>query len=343
MKTYINIYLALMLAVLSLSCERNLEIPLPEHQSRLVLNSILLEGKTPILNITRSFGTLETVSDSALIVPDATVELWSGGIKLTELSFSDTTIIDTVFFEGSSSRDFSEEKIRVRAYFPPSSFSNLTPNQEYEFRASHPTYGNATAKATLMPKPEILDISIVKDSVVRRDLDDGYLNKWTAFKIRVQDPAPFLNAYDLQALIRYTYKDSPQDTGYATTIAYTDFTQSIDGIFYGEQEMIKDDDFNGNVHTLIFYVTLPFCCGYPEFGDTDDSNIEFIHADLTLFMAESRFANYWKKQVLQSENRSDGIEGILIQVESVQVQGNVEGGYGLVSSYNYGKTTVEFP
>ena len=343
MKTYINIYLALMLAVLSLSCERNLEIPLPEHQSRLVLNSILFEGKPPILNITRSFGTIETITDSALLVPDASVELWSDGVKLTNLNFTDTLVFDTLYYHNGTREKFTVEEIPVKAYLPPTSFGSLLANQEYELRVSHPTYGSASAKAAVMPEPEILDISIVKDSVVWRDLDDGYLNKWTAFKIRVQDPAPFLNAYDLQAFIRYTIKDNLQDTAHATTIAYTDFTQSIDGIFYGEQEMIKDDNFNGNVHTLIFYVTLPFCCGYSEFGDTDDSNIEFIHADLTLFMAESKFANYWEKQVLQSENRSDGIEGILIQVESVQVQGNVEGGYGLVSSYNYVKTQVDFP
>ncbi len=343
MRTNINILFALLLTGLFLSCERNLEIPLPEHQSRLVLNSILFGGKPPILSVTRSFGTVETITDSALLVPDASVELWSGGIKLTNLNFTDTLVLDTLYYHNGTSEKFIVEEIPVKAYFPPSSFSNLTPNQEYEFRAIHPIYGSATAKATLMPKPEILGVNIIKDSVVRRDLDDGYLNRWTAIKVRVKDPAAIENAYHLEANIRYTFKDNPQDSGYATTTAYTDFTQSIDGIFYGEQEMIKDDDFNGNIHTLVFYVTLPFCCGYSEFGDTDDSNIEFISADLTLFLAESRFATYWEKQILQSENRSDGIEGILIQVESVQVQGNVEGGYGLVSSYNYGKTTVEFP
>lgn len=343
MKTYINILFSLILASLILSCERNLEIPLPEHQSRLVLNALLFEEKIPILSVSRSFGTLETVSDSALLVPDATVELWSNGLKLTELSFLDTTIIDTIYLEGGSSGEFFEDEIRVKAYFPPSSFSSLTPNQEYEFRASHPAYGNATAKATVMPKPEILGVTIVKDSVEKRDFDDGYLNRWTAIKVDVQDPAATENAYHLEANIRYIQKDSPQDTLVSFSSVYTSFTQSIDGIFYGEREMLKDDEFNGSTYTLIFYAELPFCCGYSEFGDTDDTNIEFISAELTLFLAESKFANYWEKQILQSENRSDGIEGILIQVESVQVKGNVEGGYGLVSSYNYGRTIAEFP
>ena len=125
------------MGILSLSCTRDLDIPFPEHEAQLTLNTFLVEGGIPFLQVSRSFGALETVTDSSILVKDATVELWKEGVKLSNLQFKDTVQVDTVYREEIAPGQFEyfTEVYRAGAYFPLKDIGPLQAFDNFEFRS----------------------------------------------------------------------------------------------------------------------------------------------------------------------------------------------------------------
>ena len=344
MKSIRYIYI-LLLAALGHGCTQNLDIPFPEHQPLLTLNSFLVEGGTPFLDVTRSFSALETITDSAIIIKDAKVELWREGNKLADFRYVDSVRVDTIDrFEVEPGRyEYFVEVNRKGFYVSEEEIEELQVLETYEFRASHPTYGEATAQSTIVPKPRILGVQLVKDSIVTRDFDDGYQDKWTAVKIQVQDPGAIGNYYNFIATIAYSDTvNVGVDTLYSLDLVSTEIIREADGIVYGENAAISDEEFDGQIHTLTVFIRLPGCCGYAEDLAQEDNYVYHL-VQLEAFLLDANYGIFQKKRELQRYNRTEGIEGALIPTEPVVVSGNVEGGYGLVGSFNSGRWDVGFP
>ncbi|MEM9721781.1 MAG: DUF4249 family protein [Bacteroidota bacterium] len=332
---------------LSLSCTRDLDIPFPEHQPLLTLNTFLVEGGTPFLQVSRSFGALETITDSSIIVKDAVVELWKDGVKLSNFQYKDTLQSDTVYIEEITPGQFEYyvEETRTGVYLPTSDIEPLAAFDLVEFQASHPAYGNASAEVTITPEPEILGVELVKDSIITRDFDDGYQDKWTALKVQVNDPGEIANYYNFSAVINY-WQDFGQQQGTDTLrwpqIVATEIVREADGVVYGENGPISDQEFDGQAHTIVVYLRLPGCCGYAEDLAQEDE-FTYYSVDVNTFMLDASYGIFQQKRELQRYNRTEGIEGALIPTEPVSVVGNVEGGYGLIGSFNGNTRRVWVP
>lgn len=335
----------LLMAVLMAACTQNLDIPFPEHQPRLTLNSFLVEGGTPFLDVTRSFSALETITDSAILIKDAQVELWKEGNKLANFRYVDSVRVDTILrYEIEPGRyEYVVEVNRKGFYTSEEELEALQVLETYEFRASHPTYGEAMAQSIIVPKPNILGVQLGKDSIVTRDFDDGYQDKWTAVKIQVQDPGEIGNYYNFIA--RIAFSDTVNvglDTLYNFDVVSTEIVREADGIVYGENAAISDEEFDGQVHTLTVFIRLPGCCGYAEDLARED-NYVYHSVELEAFLLDANYGIFQKKRELQRYNRTEGIEGALIPTEPVVVSGNVLGGYGLVGSFNSLQWEARFP
>lgn len=329
----------LIISLFIAACTKDLDVPFPKHESRLTLNSFLVEGNQPFLYLTRSFGALETVNDSIILVKDADVELWKEGIFFSKLIYKDTVVQDTFWKwpEGFGRDEFAISPRRVRAYLPKVPVDTLKAFETYEFRASHADYGEASASAKVVPKPEILSIEIVEDSLIYRDFLDGYQEKWSAVKVRVNDPPQVQNAYYFNpgtiAFEEIYNTQNIVDTLYSTSYWATEILQDIDGYSYGENKMIPDYAIDGQEGEITVFVQLPGCCGYP--GDDFDEEIEYrlLSLELQLIMVDQEYADFWEKQFLQVDNRSTGLESVFVPSEPVGVPNNVQGGYGLIGSY----------
>ncbi len=349
MTCYKSLFFFIIIAI-GFSCTRDLDVPFPEHQPRLTLNTFFVEGGTPFLHVSRSFSALETVTDSSILVKDATVELWKEGVKLSNFGYRDTVHIDTFgqYEVAPGIFDYFVEVNRRGIYLPDQELSSLEALKTYEFRASHPSFGEARAAVTLVPKPEILSIQMVKDSIVTRDFDDGYQDKWTALKIQLKDPGEVANYYNFTASVKYT-DDGFQEQQVADTLFWytadlvaTDIIREADGVVYSENKPISDEAFDGQEQTIVVYIRLPGCCGYAE-DLAREGDFTYYSIGLQAFMLDANYGVFQEKRELQRFNRTEGLEGALIPTEPVVVPGNVEGGYGLVGSFNSIVRSVDIP
>jgi len=345
-----RIYLLIISLLALSSCQTDLDIPFPEHEPQLVLNSFLVEDGSFFLYVTRSFSALENVNgfdDSALVVQDAEVSIWKDGEKLSDFEFYPAER-DTFIYEvepGTGIMDTFINIYNVWVYLPTTQLPPPKAGETYEYRASHPVYGEAVGRNTVLPEPQVLDVDIVIDSLTSTDFD-GYQDNWTAMKVRVLDPGDLLNYYSFSGIVSYTseFPDGSggtiQDTLIQGLQAATDIVNE-GGTVYGEFRPISDADFNGMEKTLIVYFRLPGCCGYPS-DLARPGNEELLSINLQTFIMDADFGVYNEKLRLQSESRTVGIEGAIIPREPVSVVGNVEGGYGMIGSFNGNLTRIDF-
>ena len=333
-------YFIFLITILSLvSCQTDLEIPFPKHEPKLVLNSYMIEDGAIFLYLTRSFGALETVNDSNLIVRDAEVSVWKDGTKLADMSLL-RDVNDTIIFEGTPGvLDTFIQIIIANVYLPDVALPAPKPGETYEFRAVHPTYGAASGQLTVIPKPVIESITLVRDSITTTDFD-GYQDVWSAIKIRVQDPGEFRNYYNFGVKIK-TFQEWEDAFGntFVDTLEYfnsvaTGITRSPDGVVYGDYNPLSDAEFDGQTGDLYAWIRLPNCCGYPSDLNNRPED-ELLGLGLEIYIMDENFGLFDSKHRLQYQSRTEGIESAILPREPVSVNGNVVDGFGLVASFNY--------
>lgn len=347
--SYINSLILALLVVLA-GCSTDLEIPFPKHEPKLTLNSFLTPGEPIDLYLTRSFGTLENIDIDEILIRDSKVELFRDGNLIDEMTFVDTLFVDTVYsFSyplGPGLPDttvyYTEER-QTAKYIPSTNIDLPKAGETYRFVVTHPTYGTASAETTLPAKPILIDGSVVKDSIITRDFDDGYQDKWTAVKIRVDDPAGENNFYNFGAAVQAVNNEfAPQiDTFYNWNWATTEIVRDVDGIVYGERGPVSDEEIDGTRGVLYAWIQLPGCCGY----STDiqrEQYYEYLDVNVRVVAMTEAYARFQEKLQLQSESRLDGIESAFLPTEPVVIPSNVEGGYGVVGSFNVAEIKIEF-
>ncbi|MEO0899235.1 MAG: DUF4249 domain-containing protein [Bacteroidota bacterium] len=353
MKKYRTYFLAVMGCILA-ACQTDLDIPFPEHTPRLVLNSYLVEDGSFYLYVTRSFSALEDLNDandSVLLIQDAEVSIWSNDEKLGEFEFVNTPFLDTIeyytFNPTTNSFDTLQfiNELEREVFLPKTDIGTPEAGKTYEFRASHPTYGEAKASVTVLPPPKITNVQIVKDSLQTQDFD-GYRDRWTAVKITVEDPGEFANYYSFSVKLRYS--ETFDDLGSTFTDTFendvwisTELTRDADGVYYGNNKPLSDLDFNGQSSTLLAWINLPGCCGYAS-DLANQPEREFFSLEVGTFTFDATMGVFKEKHDLQRTSRTEGIQGAIIPREPVSVVGNVEGGYGLVSSFHFSSIKVDF-
>jgi len=336
-----RIYYYLLPLLLLCSCENALRVDLPEHESKLTLNAILTEGRPIDLYLTRSFGLTEEKETWELAVEDARVELWINGELKDVMKFEKGVGVDTLFSywyplpDGRDSVVYAEQEIAYAKYIPSTEIALPVAGDLIEFRASHPLYGEASGNTRIPAFPEVLSVDYVKDSVSTRDFDDGYRDRWSSLKIRLANATEGETAYNLVNRITYAYPLNQPDVLDTTAFwqwAFTEITRSADGIVYGNNSPIADTSVLADGGTLHAWFQFPGCCGYAE-TILDEPNYDYQKMDIRLLVLTKEYADFQDKLNLQKTNRSQGLESVFIPSEPVVIPSNVEGGYGMVGSY----------
>lgn len=142
--SYIRALIVLPFLALSLlSCEREIEVPFPDHEPRLVVNSLAYSNQLLRVFVSRSFGMNEELNEADLYLTDATVELWRDGSLVENLTY----------FAYNSDRDFG--------YY---SSDTIQAGSSYRLVVSHPDYPQTSLDMTMGRSPKILNATYVADA-----------------------------------------------------------------------------------------------------------------------------------------------------------------------------------
>ena len=79
--------------------------------------------------------------------------------------------------------------------------------------------------------------------------------------------------------------------------------------------------------------------GSPNDGDLQTE--ELISISIDVYTLDEFFGDYQEKLRLQSQSRTSGLESAFLPREPVSVIGNVEGGFGLIGSFNAARIDID--
>lgn len=171
-----------LIALALFGCEREIEIPFPESDPKLVVNSMATSGELLRVFVSRSLGMNEELKESDLYFTDATVELWE----------------DSVFKENLTYFGFGSE--REFGYY---STDPIEAGKHYALIARHPEYPEVRLEMTMPAALEISDLRYVPDAGPG---PEG--NPLVQFIAKLQDQANFDNYYAFRGTTLAVPKDS---------------------------------------------------------------------------------------------------------------------------------------
>ncbi|MEM7371870.1 MAG: DUF4249 domain-containing protein [Bacteroidota bacterium] len=320
-------YIFLLTSVLfgATACQKALDVPLPEHKKRLVVNAFLTSGKSIDVYLTRSFGPLEDVDKLDLFVRGATVEILSNGEVVSTLTMQDTTIYKYDWAEGDS---IPQNLSKYSSDFSPK------PNTEYELKVSHSDYEAITAKTHIPDNPSILSAEL-KQNVARSTDIDGYTSNQSLLTVEFQDEAGIGNQYRMKVAIEYEYPDFPGEPVfqelYAGAIGPVTGTDNS-GAFTTNGPWLSDEGKDGQTIKEDFVIYLPNA--WDEGGVPEPLNIHMMYIEL--YNANTDSYEYLRKLKQQEDNASNGFE--FFPPEAIVVYSNVENGYGIFGGLGLGTT-----
>ncbi|MDX2245729.1 MAG: DUF4249 domain-containing protein [Bacteroidia bacterium] len=316
---YISLLLAVAIAVLS--CERDLEIPLPEHTPKLVINGYLKAGKPIEIYVTRSYSIVEKVEVNDILVPNATVLLLEGDIIRDTLSYRDTTIVDSFF---------TQKTVKLGKYY--SETIKAESGKSYTVRVSHDKYGTATASTTIPPTPKVTDAKIDQDVYLSLYTDfDGqvYAYGQSMVKVKIDDPAGQKNFYDFEVAIDYESPNFPGQPFFSPLYTRNNTYRDPEGGYYGDEKPFTDEGFDGTIKTLDLVTELPD--NYTLLSERKALTIQKIY--VKAISVNEDYYRFKNKFDLQLQNRDVDDFGI-IPTEAIVVYSNVEGGFGVLAGFN---------
>jgi hypothetical protein len=177
MKIFIPLILMGSLALMS--CEQELEVPLPEHQPKLVANCLVRTGEVFQVFVSRSFGLNENVNESDIYLPDARVELWREGQleEVLQLKQGDTVGVAT-FESRTDYGHYSEHLAR--------------PATRYQLIVTHPDYPELKQEMVMPSLPRVSAIEYSPEVGIDENGD-----RIQRLRASLQDPPDTLNHYRL--------------------------------------------------------------------------------------------------------------------------------------------------
>lgn len=325
MKSLSYFFLLLSVLIAGTSCQKALDVPLPEHKKRLVVNAFLTPGKHIDVYLTRSYGPLEEVEKLDLFVRGATVEILSGGDLQTTLSMRDTSIFHFDWVNGDS----VEKKLsRYTSDF------TIQPNVSYQLKISHPEYESITAQTQIPDNPEILTATLQQNAARSTDID-GYTVNQSLLTVEFKDEAGVSNQYRIKAAIEFEYPGFPGETMYQELWSgeigpVTGRDNS--GAYTTNGSWLSDEGKDGQTIKGEFVVLLPNA--YEDGGLPDELDITMMHVEL--YNANADSYEYLRKLKQQEDNASNGFE--FFPPEAIVVYSNVENGYGIFGGLGMGTT-----
>ncbi len=296
------------------SCQKEVFLPLPEHQPRLVIHGYLEPDSVVTVLVGRSYGANEAVKYEDLVVKDATVSLYQDGVLLETLPYlpievpfyrnwvNDTTIFKLGRYESS-----------VRLTAEP---------HTYEIRVSHPDYGMASGVASIYQKPVLSGVTLRQNFITLTDrFDPSFSFTLSLLQVAVNDNPAENNAYtfDLEGAF---YSPGTRDTvqWYRKESRISPAVITPQGYDFANDAFVLDTAWNGQTYLQNFLFDT---WGFDRF-QIDSVDWDTLRVGITTIPPEE--VRYRRAMSLQ-QNSSD-ID--FFPTEPVVVRGNVTGGYGCI-------------
>lgn len=293
-----------------IACQTTLDIPLPPHESRLVLNAFLEPGQALDLYLTRSYGPLEAPSIQEQLIADASVQLSIDGQDVGEFVYRDTT-----FFPGATGDEVSGK------YTNPTTVQS---GQQIKVVISHPDYETIEAETQIPAPIQIVDARI-EQNVVREIFPDGRGRFQSLLQLTIDDPAGIANYYVVDADIEYEDPNFPGQPLRALANVSGLARLGEDGVYTSDGGLFGDEDFDGQTETIALLCELPNAFNEPADVQTLDIKTIYVYA----IAADEAYARYQLNLAAQQ----NGFGGItILQTEPVIVFSNIQNGYGILGS-----------
>ncbi|MEL6252993.1 MAG: DUF4249 domain-containing protein [Bacteroidota bacterium] len=321
------------------ACQRDLNIPLPQHEPRLTLYAFLQAGEPIDLYVMRSFGILENLEDKDVAVADAKVELYKNGSLIDELQYKDTTFTDTLwtytFSPGQGEPDttiYYTEVLNGAKYFPSKILDAPKAGETYRFVATHPTYGTAEGETTIPAIPDLSGVKFYADSLSFVDSYGDEMN-WSALDLKINDPVGEGNHYNFIIGVDYEVEDF--QGGMEETRDWKwpglEIISDPDGYTYIQNSPLSDEDFDGQISDKLWWFDLPESF---RWSGQEPREVNYNRLLIQGISLSKEYAKFQEKLQLQTYNRLSGIESAFVPSEPIIIPNNVTGGYGVIGSFN---------
>ena len=298
----------LILSLLFISCEKNVNIKIPDEGRKLTLNSFIYEDSLIKVNLTKSKYILDNTY--AFV-----------GIENADISiFEDNNLLGKL------------DEVSNGNYI--STFA-AKQNKEYKIEVSGGNLPSVISKSIVPEKTKIESSSVKHPSK-----NDNYYN--TKFKITFQDNPNTEDYYfiELNKRTRYTYYD--EELGEDITVEYfnSEYIYSDDlnayqlGYNMSEGLLLSDEFINGKLYTFTFTTS----SGYFEedLTDTPDDKNSLTYL-ISLHSISKELFLYYKSYSKYSD--SDEMEFF---AEPVQVYNNIENGFGIFAGSSVAVDSTTF-
>ncbi len=307
-----------LLPLLFAACTVDLDVPLPEHTPRLVLNSFLSPNESPSIYLTRSYGPIEETEKLDLNVYNAEAELFANGQSVGKLAYIDTTIL-TFDFTGN----LVEKKLgkyHLPGYQPAAGTA-------YEVRVSHPDYASVVGETQMGSVVPFTDF-VLEQNVKRKSEIDGYSQAQSLLKMKINDPAGEKNYYYLEVEISYA---DPNIPGFRTRELLWSIEGPVDGTdqsgaFSASSKWLSDTDQDGGTIEAEFLTYLPNAWDEPNMIQPMVIDTFFV----TMYNANEDSYQYLRK--LAEQRQGNDFQIPFFPSESIVVYNNIQNGYGIFSS-----------
>ena len=312
MKKYIT--LIWVAALFATACERDLNVDLPPHQAKLVVNAFL-DPETPFeIYLTRSYGPTEKIEEEELLISDAVVEVIGPDGSLGIMTYRDSSLIFPDFLG-------NDLVIPLGKYELPQVYPE--PGKKYSIKVSHPTWGEVTAETLTPSQPEFSEPILERD-VARVIYEDGYAEYQSLIKLDIQDKAGEANYYRLRLEIEYKLDDGTTSVSRVWIDGPAE-EDDTNGAYKAEEVWLSDKGQDGELISASFLAFLPNSYRDPS---EQPEELEIVQMNLEVFSANEDMYLYAEGLRKQAES-SEAADVPIFPQEAVVVYSNIEGGYGV--------------
>jgi len=286
-------------AIVFCSCQKEVEVKLPESKYKLVLNSVLSTDSFVTVNVSRS-KKLYIDDNKNVTISNAIVSVYENGNLLENLPYTS---------DGVYKSTITKPKI----------------GNEYKIVVKADGYDNAEASETLIQQAIITNI-VLEDSALFKEEQ-----MYAKLSFEISDVAGVNNYYEVSALSGFYQKNYNPQTGQPTDSTYTQFLSYLTVTDEALKENAQGGDIDGN--TDYSDNAILFSDKYFD-GKTYKVNVylsqyQFQKDTLTIKVKSmtKAYYEYRRTALLQSTNQGDPFS------EPVRVYTNVTGGLGILGSF----------
>lgn len=277
------------------SCIKPVEIDLPKHEERLVINSLFSPQEVIKVNVSAS---VQIDENEAPFLNNANISLFKNGEYIENLSYMPMEYQDGNYF--------SQHIPEV--------------GSTYEITVEHPDYKSVSSN-NRVPSQPIVESVVLSENVYHEDYFD-----FLELTLTFNDPEGVKNYYEVSGYFIDTYQFDNQ----IDTIPYPIYFNSDDLVIKSEETeeyfletlVFTDKLIDGQTYPL----TLRFQDIESYYGELDADEIYVV-----LKSVSEEYYNYMKKLGM---NLNGDYFDIWESYEPVQMYTNIENGFGVFAAYN---------